>query len=103
MDPTDTEIVRLCAKASGWKTKFVEPNGIYVLREKNPKSDWNHYDPLHDDAQCFALVKKHRILVKPMPDGKWFALAFWEYTETLSEDLNRAICECVSKMQKAKE
>jgi len=113
----DKEIVGLCAEACGWKTKFVEPHGIYVLREKNPKSDWNHYDPLHDDAQCFALVKKFSLQIHHhgfagsraslvTVTGKW--LPYGPEFKAVGKDdggmnaENLAICECVAKLQMSK-
>jgi len=77
---TDLEITKLCAEAMGYRNS-------------------SHYNPLHDDAQAMALVKRQglHIVWQPMcPD-------IWKVDDTThvaaDKDLNRAICECVAKMQ----
>lgn len=129
---TDLEITKLCAEAMGWKhlgavgvepPKRGEPDppGLWCLSGGN---DWwvdpeGHSvcapccgipDPLHDDAQCFALVKKFRLLVgigKKFTADAGTTELFWvvehpEYDEAEDADLNRAICEAVANMQQAK-
>jgi len=57
------------------------------------------YDPLHDDAQAMALVKKLRLSVEyqGVPSGfNWHVMSAMVSS---SADLNRAIVECVAKMQ----
>ena len=83
---TDLEITRLCADA-------MLPD-IYL----HPK-----FDPLHDDAQAMALVKKFGIEIHSRTDRNgWYAGINEEDEMTPHADLNRAICECVAKMQQAK-
>ena len=99
---TDLEITKLCAEAmgiTGWLTgddpmvtneagEFVEP-----------------YDPLHDDAQAMALVKKFELCISSEQDrnGKrWEAGDGDGRVVGESKDLNRAICLCVANMQQAK-
>ena len=64
------------------------------------------YDPLHDDAQAMALVKKFRLSIRNEVDQ-------WRVSEIggddihqdedgVNADLNRAICETVAKLQMAK-
>jgi hypothetical protein len=61
-----------------------------------------YYDPLHDDAQAMALVKKFRIDINSQGiDGTWeirrpITPVFYGKG---NKDLNRAICECVANMQ----
>ena len=60
------------------------------------------YDPLHDDAQAMALVKKFHLSVNNYAETPnvwevWIDATpdYW----TGSNELNRAIVECVAKMQ----
>ena len=60
------------------------------------------YDPLHDDAQAMALVKKFDLVCGRdiAPPSSYFAES--QMVCTYSDDVNRAICECVAEMQLAK-
>jgi hypothetical protein len=63
------------------------------------------YDPLHDDAQAMALVKKFGLSIAPelgQGRGLWRVNHWRDPPLVLDTDLNRAIVECVAKMQKAK-
>lgn len=98
---TDGEIIRLCAEAMGWRWEDAKDQfgNSYLMVWRPSQTPWN---PLHDDAQCMALVKKFwiGIFIEPedgqwtvsVPDGECFS----------NPNLNRAICECVAKMQLAK-
>jgi len=123
---TDLEITKLCAEASEvWKTAHewyptmtldptfsgVEIRGdSVVLVPNNPfRQDPQIYDPFHDDAQAMWLVKNKLLEIVPHNDGDrivFFVRKFAtlanpnEWTE--NENLNRAICECVAKMQASK-
>lgn len=61
------------------------------------------YDPLHDDEQAMALVKKFKLDITHAWIGEDVVykvrgtIAGWE-VEPHPGDLNRAICECVAKM-----
>jgi hypothetical protein len=97
MDLTDTEIVRLCATAMDL---HVSGTGYVVLG----RSASDFYDPLHDDAQAMALVKKLHLDIGAHADkGPWHV---WDFIRleyfSYGPDLNRCICECVAKMQKEK-
>lgn len=64
------------------------------------------HDPLHDDAQAMALVKKFGIgLDKENESEPWIAAIHKDGNLYMHEspDLNRAICECVALMQANKE
>jgi len=98
---TDLKITELCAEAMGI---YMTDTG-YVLIGRIP----NHpYDPLHNDTQAMALVKKMALHIVPddvcwnvsIPDSGITQGDEFKWSE--SEDLNRAICECVAKMQLAK-
>ena len=90
---TDLEITRLCAIAYGIS---VDGMGGILL----PLSA---FDPLHDDAQAMALVKKFKLdLWWPFSDAPEWHCADINSKYTHNADLNRAICECVAKMQAEK-
>jgi len=103
---TDLEITKLCAEAMGL---LVGESGYALLGHME-----NHpYDPLHDDAQAMALVRKFGLCVRRIFDeqknelsGPWRAYyggeTYIESQHAEHADLNRAICECVAKMQLAK-
>lgn len=111
---TDLEITRLCAEAMnldivGLDKQYCRTDSLtetreYVLRE-NP---FYSYNPLVEDDQAMALVKKIKIDTA-YTAGKWHAEIIYTTDDkmlsdqaVISKDLNRAICECVAKMQKAK-
>ena len=101
---TDLEMTRLCAEAMGWKTKVVSGvpyDTVYRLKEQSPKGEWNEWNPLHDDAQAMALVKKCKLTIQREHHGDRWAVGN-PHPEAMNLDLNRAIVECVAKMQKAK-
>lgn len=105
---TDLEITRLCAEAMGY-TPTPHPNrrSFKDLMWVANAGNWN---PLADDAQAMALVKRFKAdicwaLDSSGNDGLWFV----DIGDTTSEgyadrdaDLNRAICLVVAKMQAAK-
>ena len=100
------EMTKLCAEAMGLSHQSWD-NGNYFIVLGD--SSYQRYDPIHDDAQAMALVKKFRLginasnddyqvwcqsgLITPELSGK---------TCTFNADLNRAIVECVAKMRAAK-
>lgn len=90
---TDLEMTRLCAEAMGLQ-HFVDHEGVWLRMEVK-------YDPLHNDAQAMALVKKFRLVIDRTDDGRWM-LPSVSPGDVVNADLNRAICECVAKMQAAK-
>lgn len=106
---TDLEITKLCAEAMGLRVETAYWSGprkqVWVLPELYDENIHSHppYDPLHDDAQAMALVKKFILILKNTTRG-------WHVENVndgigdgvRSDDLNRAICESVAKMQKAK-
>ena len=103
---TDLEITKLCAEAMGlilgpdWDQGYVMLGGHSGITPSK-------YDPLHDDAQAMALVKRFRITCSGTSRS---GLQYWqawtggdlEEHFVVRPDLNRAICECVAKMQSAK-
>ena len=127
----DLEITKLCAEAMGWRhlgaVGMILPPDVKSPSDVDERfkgklwclnggNDWwldpeGHYvcglcnsisDPLHDDAQAMALVKKFGL-------NQWYDGQNWRVVggvsnegDAWSADLNRAICECVAKMQKIK-
>lgn len=100
---TDLDKIKLCAEAMSLR--------VIVDRDEIRLEGWlggdfePTYDPLHDDAQCMALVKKFHLqlhFINPVrgwfvgPPGLDMPLG------TSASDLNRAIVECVAKMRAAK-
>ena len=92
---TDLEMTKLCAAAMKDFPHMVEiDGGLWFGYEScvGPK-----YDPLHDDAQAMALVKKCKLQIA-YGDGRWAAshdgISFTDY----HDDLNRAIVVCVSTL-----
>lgn len=99
---TDLEMTKLAAEAMGFSSLVaiptVESTGVRYAAPQYA------YCPLHDDAQAMALVKKFRL--HPIPDndreGYWDVFVGKRYSPTVygsDPDLNRAIVECVAKMQ----
>ena len=97
---TDLEITRLCAKAMGVRLRPDYPTPQYWAWW----SAWSLYDPLHDDAQAMALVKKLHLTLDSYSTGAFIVGSGWNepFQQTENSDLNRAICECVATMQAAK-
>jgi hypothetical protein len=104
-------MTRLCAAAMKLQLpETFDKQLILEDYETNTGDVFVIYDPLHDDAQAMALVKKLLLNIKCYPDfvyeHKWIVTC----TQLMSEDneayvkpsLNRAIVECVAKMQAAK-
>ena len=93
---TDIEITKACAASLGFEgndSVFVSVGRVIINDGGN-----SIYDPLHDDAQCFALVKKFGLWLRQF-DGKWHIRHVETDQDILDENLNRAICECVAKMR----
>ena len=105
---TDLEMTRLCAEAMGYDfhppKKFIFPTVSATRNQLVPFVAHNSpYDPLHDDAQAMALVKKFELNIGPDVQGEdgWSVSDYGGDGEVFSQDLNRAIVECVAKMQQA--
>lgn len=106
---TDLELTKLCAEAMGYAV-LVGLGGMRIYRNgKVEEVSGNivaHFDPLHDDAQCLALVKKFHIEISWNEDGVCTTNIFTAepgryIAYPVSTDLNRAVCLCVARMQLA--
>ena len=105
---TDAEIGRKCAVAMGIDVRESPLRGTVMRWWYWDENVERMYDPLHDDAQAMALVKKFELrLQEPEPEGigrdrRWRVMA-WIPKQSVAQnqDLNRAICECVAKLPAA--
>ncbi len=106
----DLEMTRLCAKAMGYsvvKGDARYKNGMAIATvDGEPVTN---YDPLKHDAQAMALVKRFDIVIEREKDDSFATTLFVKrvgikgfstYVVRNQVDLNRAIVECVAKMQK---
>ena len=103
---TDLEITKLCGAAMGFliRTDHGE-DGIWC--NDSLGNNVGIYAPLHDDAQAMALVKRLRLTISShnhmfycsKPQG---GPEQWKF-HSGNTDLNRAICETVARIQKAKQ
>jgi len=104
---SDLEMTKLCAEAMGIEVRSPMTSGgsSWTVSTDGDRSAYM-YDPLHNDAQTMALVKKlgldiqnyywdDPLVSKHDAHGKLCG-------EARNADLNRAIVECVAKMQGAK-
>ena len=94
---TDLEITKLCAEAMG----IDYFSGTEVVSIRYPRGDSEIYDPLHDDAQAMALVKKFGVTIERFHET-WHVWPQDADFTVISESLNSAVCGCVVKMQAAK-
>ncbi len=124
---TDLDMTRMCAEAMGFdyvidydivdnkeRSWINIAKGAYPTGPYGQPSPEKRYDPLHDDAQAMALVKKLELcifndefhtLTTATSTGRRVLEWIVYYDGCLEKDrikgfdLNRAIVECVSKMQ----
>lgn len=110
---TDLELTKLCAEAMGYAIVedfhgFVPPvNGIQVEIDKPGVERSIRYNPISDDAQAMALLKEFELFCEPPYHEDRNPV--WDVSPSFSKEptcrntnLNRAICECCARMQKAK-
>src|SRR3990167_6496651 len=105
---TDLEMTKLCAEAMGYRLLRVE-NG-FMQSENHYFIQSGSYNPLHDDAQVMALVKKFNLRItgrfrmstsEKAGDYEWMVRKRPVDAPIINADLSRAIVECVAKMQKS--
>src|SRR6266853_980443 len=110
-DMNDLELTKACAQALGFPAREAaglgidEPARVILYR---PNGLWILYEPLIDNAQVMALVKRFEMQLWPEYERKsngakllgWNAYIRGIGTVT-SQELNRAIVECAAKMRGA--
>jgi hypothetical protein len=99
-DPmTDLEMTKLCAEALGY---IKNPNraGTENLFFDPDIDQYVVFNPLKNDAQAMALVKKFGLTCGPLGSG-WWLVSPYGGDGVKNADLNRAIVECVAQMQAA--
>ena len=98
---TDLEITKRCAEAMGIEYF----SGSEIVSLIYPSGYTDIYDPLCDDMQAMQLVRKLHLHLGPQITADKAFWRVWSNTaiDAGSTDLNRAICECVAKMQLAKQ
>jgi len=103
---TDLEMTKRCAEKMGMKPDGLATKSVAYkvshcsILAINDRSGHTVYDPLHDDAQAMALVKRFNICIDQGRHdhcGASIRIMNTIYSAT-SPDLNRAIVECVAKM-----
>ena len=109
---SDLEITRLCALALvGRLLAIQEDTGERWIAVKIDGKHPERFDPLRNDAQAMALVKKKNLYIGPplyfeelidWTVSNASALKSATTTSARNRNLNRAICECVAKVQAAK-
>lgn len=105
----DLEITRLCAEAMGCAVHATDGLGLEHVYIDHPVPGRDGktfgttlYDPLHDDVQAMALVKKFQLEIGWHTNGHAsvnFPTDNLEQQWIDGDTLNRAIVECVAKMQ----
>ena len=98
---TDLELTKLAAEAMGINAQENDDGAVRYLESG---IQYRKYDPLHDDAQAMALVKRFCMTIdRPDDDGDWGATVWRSEDDPVCacrKDLNRAIVECVAKMRR---
>ena len=104
---SDLEATRLCAEAMGYTARewthmvpVPSPTSIAVYNR-----EWPHpfgFDPLTDDAQAMALVKRFNMGIGQDSEGRWSAVMQKPtYCQSFHHaTLNAAIVHCVAALQR---
>jgi len=97
---TDLEITRLCAEAIG--LNYGVDHTVVAEGELFYGPNALTYRPLENDNEALQLVRMLHIWITiPKNSNEWLAqLGIGAISR--NADLNRAICECVARMQQAK-
>ncbi len=99
---TDTEIIKRCAEKMGFEVG-VDIHGAVFFKTDGTKQPYRmDYDPLRDDAQAMALVKRFNLEILQQDEGKTVRVRYpWSAPSLMTgwyDDINRAICECVAAL-----
>ena len=105
---TDLEIVRLCAEAMELQyhiANIEDEHEVWVrLQPAKPPTIYSYrYDPINDDAQCMALIKRFRLEILWQEEGETVRARYpWSVPDLMTGyycDINRAVCLAVARMQ----
>jgi len=99
---TDLEMTRLCAEAMGYTVGERASTNLLLGVWTKEHGD---YHPLYSDAQAMALVKRLKMMIGY--NNGWLAQRRDDKGRLIASsyyflDLNRAIVECVAKIQAEK-
>ena len=75
---------------------------MFVRGKVRTAEGWTKYDPLHDDAQAMALVKRFNMGIGQDSEGRWSAVMQKPtYCQSFHHaTLNAAIVHCVAALQR---
>lgn len=98
------ELTKLCADAMGLHVAHANQPETGELFWVITSFGYPKYDPLDNDAQAMALVKKLHLEINYGQGVEWevnnrHSAEGEEYTSAMHPDLNRAIVVCVARMQ----
>lgn len=96
----DLEIVRACALAMGFD-HIVTPKHVMTRPEGSSLSYDRYYNPLCNDAEAMALVKRLKLDIEASFEGMSHWNVAHENGGSSDQDLNRAICLCVANLSRA--
>jgi len=99
---TDEEILKRLAEIEGYKLseygfRYSTAFNAIIHYQDDDFSPWN---PLHDDAQCLALVKKYRITLLSSGPKYYNAIVSVSSAWGIDESLNRAVCLAIIEAHK---
>lgn len=97
---TDLQATERCARAMGFEVKVSKDTKgrEHVMRRRaqdHMQDHWEVFDPLHDDAQALAVVKKLALNIWPQGGGLW-AVGTKGHNASFHRDLNHAIVEAAA-------
>mgnify|MGYP001611419028 CR=1 FL=1 len=93
---TDLEITKLCAEAMGLRTNVRPLRGTILRHWFMDGHVEKIYDPLHDDAQAMALLRKYTsFCIDALNNERWRAYN----TDETMQDIARIICKGIAKIQ----
>src|SRR5258708_3593049 len=99
-------MTKLCAEAMGYEAcPGHDSAGLLAFFQNDVTksyNEWFFFSPLEDDAQAMGLVKKFGLCILKTVRG-WYVSTEPDGMLKVDcvADLNRAIVECVAKMQSA--
>jgi len=104
---TDLEIIKRCAVKEGRTVRpFTAKSAVCydvsdsAIVASNSRGGDDIYDPTTNDAQCFALMKKLKLIIGyEIERDAWVAMHNPTDSGVRDADANRAICVCVANLK----